>query len=651
MGHRFHSRIDDGLDVELFYSRLEFFIKSWKGANGPDAEKLKSCGGILLGEVFPLSGAIPLHVFLFGDMLRGTLVFITPKTVTLICSPEQAAIVRPLAEPRLDQSDEFKIDVQVIIKPKRSQLDSPWMEFLLTSVEGVISKSKNIGLMAKDKSWAGWGAFLKRRGKNALLRSATMIERPVSMILAAKNTQEIKFTQIASRMSHRLMSLTFSQIISLVNNETEITQEEVGNLIRDEYRRGRIWKGENFGTDFHRKHACLRLFPVIRSNGDYGFNKSERADAQQLGNTGIFLISLAIKYQSYSSWISRTLMIDPHPTQQENYFYLLELHRFALGALKEGVVARDFHDTINRKVQTDRPDLRLPKSFGSSLGVDHNDPLLTLNEKCCRVLESQMMCNLSLGFVKIEDPFDSGETYSLHLTDTVLIGEEGSTILFDGLKELSDISFFSSSDPPRCDQEETEDCGEISDAGFSANFSQKRSTRSHSCGEERHETKRQKVDPASSIDGAECRDTKPTIDLESKIWVGAEIETDIKPPQPSEDHSDSHRTRRYTGNLAAVENGDTKTWQHRGMNQRRSSIHENPEGFEFLKRVRNSMIRRVERIEDELGDLKAELNQNLVQMREWIETESRTEWHRATPSVEGNIKMDLESPPYIYEHS
>ncbi|KAA1120864.1 FACT complex subunit spt16 [Puccinia graminis f. sp. tritici] len=59
-----HSRLRTPLDVDLVYSRLGFFIESWKAAKGPDTEKLQSCGGILMGEVPTRAGNKPLHDFL-----------------------------------------------------------------------------------------------------------------------------------------------------------------------------------------------------------------------------------------------------------------------------------------------------------------------------------------------------------------------------------------------------------------------------------------------------------------------------------------------------------------------------------------------------------------------------------------------------------
>jgi hypothetical protein len=111
-----------------------------------------------MGEGSLRSGNRPLHVFLFGDMLIGSLIFITPTTVTFFCSPRQAEILTPLTEPHcdeLDSSDDgLNIDVKVIIRSPDPKTGDSWMRHLLACVEAVVSNSERIGRMSQDKSLA-----------------------------------------------------------------------------------------------------------------------------------------------------------------------------------------------------------------------------------------------------------------------------------------------------------------------------------------------------------------------------------------------------------------------------------------------------------------------------------------------------------------
>jgi len=121
-------------------------------------------------------------------------------------------------------------------------------------------------------------------------------------------------------------------------------------------------------------------------------------------------------------------MIEPHPNQEANYEYLVELHKFAIGIIKEGVVASDVYDAIKRKVAAERAELApcLPRSFGTSLGVEFGDAFLGFKPSCAGVLARNSVFSLALSFAKVplEDASSSPTRprgwYSLKITDTIL---------------------------------------------------------------------------------------------------------------------------------------------------------------------------------------------------------------------------------------
>ncbi|EFP78496.2 FACT complex subunit spt16 [Puccinia graminis f. sp. tritici] len=601
-----HSRLRTPLDVDLVYSRLGFFIESWKAAKGPDTEKLQSCGGILMGEVPTRAGNKPLHDFLFGDRLIETLIFITPTTITFICSPRQAEVLAPLAKPRQDQSKH--ICVKLLVKLAEPKSGNSWMKDLLTSVEAVISNSKKIGRMSKDQSWAGWRSFLKSEGKGALYEDATIISNEMSAILAIKHPEEIKRTEIACQMSLQLMSLLSKHLISLIEEGEEITSQKIAQFIREKHNDGSYWEEAKFEPDFNKQDAILRSLPVIRAGGDsWRFRKSDPIGAEQLGNTGVFLADLGIQYKSYGSYIRRSLLVDPHPTQQENYSYLLELHRFALTELREGVTGHEFYALVSRKAKSDRPGLHLPHIFGSSLGADPQKRLLNLTKNCSAVLKRNMVFTLSLGFLNITDPFDRRSKYSLHITDTVCIGENGSIILSDGLREPSDITFFVNSDPSKTDQVKVEACSQNSKKVHSSRGREVVLKRSGSSGEER---KRQKNSPAPSSNDSDCPGGDSNVGIDTKPRVSSEYSTAKK--------------------RAGLGHGDIQPMKNRGNEQKstRANKSETPDvdkRLDVLKQAEDSMMKGLTDLENKLNDSKSQIKENFAELRKSVATDSPTD--------------------------
>lgn len=466
------------LDVELFYRRLNVLIERWQNDTDSDMEKLQSSGGILLlagntDESNPYKKTGALQTFLLGYEFPSTLSFITCDSVTFLCSEGKAKILNSLVKPssnRMPSDINLDFNVKVIVKPKDPGAATAAMESVLESMIEVTSENKKIGRLAKDK-YSGkfvdeWNTFLKSKGKEALIEEANDISGGVSVILATKDPQEQQFTEVACKMSQKLMSVLCNQMTSLIETEKKITHEKLGDFVESKLEDANVWKAAKYAPDFDNTYADLCYTPIIQSGGEYDLRTSAQSTPDRLKDTGIILASLGIRYKSYCSNLSRAIMIDPHPTQETNYSYLLDLQKFVLGVLKEGVVAKEFYDSIKSKVAQDRPDLesRLPKSFGFCLGLEFRDSFLMLSSKCNRVLKENMVFSLALSFADIEDPFDGSKTYSLQLIDTVLIGKEGSTILSDGLKESSHIAFFFNDRPSNSKNGTAKDSGKSSRA-------------------------------------------------------------------------------------------------------------------------------------------------------------------------------------------
>ncbi|POV99621.1 hypothetical protein PSHT_13465 [Puccinia striiformis] len=230
-----------------------------------------------------------------------------------------------------------------------------------------------------------WNDFLEIGGNTDLLAKAPDVSAGVSVILGPKDPQEIYRTDIACQLSRKLMSVVRSGLLGLLKTEDKNTLicKKLRALIKRQQKEGSIWEGAQYAPDVD--------------------DTSEDVYPRQL-----------------------SLRRANQPNQEDNYVYLLELHKFAIKSMNEGIAANELYHAIKAKVATERPELKssLPQSFGSALGVEFDDSDLSLNAKCTRVLKTSMLFSLSLSFTKIQDPT-----------------HKGSTILSDISKELSQISF------------------------------------------------------------------------------------------------------------------------------------------------------------------------------------------------------------------
>ncbi|KAH9814734.1 FACT complex subunit-domain-containing protein [Melampsora americana] len=449
---------DVKLNPIVFHRRLRTLLDLWKNATEDEVETLPflSTGGLLLvagnaDETNPYRKTGALQTYLLGYEFPSTLIFITPQTVTFLCSEGKAKILKPLEDP--NNASKSDVTVKVLVKSKDPDQATEAMSKVIQAMGDAVQDGKKLGCLTKDK-YSGkfvdeWNKFLNAKQQNNLIKEANDISAGVSVLMATKDAEEMENTEVACKMTQKLMATLCQQMTSLIEAEKKITHERLTDIIETKLEDSAIWKGAKFAPDFDSTYSDWCYTPIIQSGGVYDLRTSAQSTDERLHDTGIILASLGIRYKSYCSNVSRAIMIDPHPTQQENYNYLRELQRFALQELKEGVIAKDFFSAIVSKVSTDRPDLEssLPKSFGFGIGIEFRDSFLSLNPKCSRVLKSDMIFSLAMSFANIQDPLDSSKTYSLQLIDTIVVKEDSSRILSDGLKELTEVAFFFNDKP------------------------------------------------------------------------------------------------------------------------------------------------------------------------------------------------------------
>lgn len=70
--------------------------------------------------------------------------------------------------------------------------------------------------------------------------------------------------------------------------------------------------------------------------------------------TGVILVSLGTRYQSYCANIARTYIINPNKAQEAQYGALLAAHDAACAALKEGQPARTAMEAAVKVIDSQR---------------------------------------------------------------------------------------------------------------------------------------------------------------------------------------------------------------------------------------------------------------------------------------------------------
>lgn len=199
------------------------------------------------------------------------------------------------------------------------------------------------------------------------------------------------------------------------------------------------------GVDTSQLEMCYP--PIIQSGGNYGLKFSVSSDRNYL-HFGAIVCSLGARYKSYCSNISRTLLVNPSDTVQENYNFVLNLEEELLKKLVPGNKLNEIYEAGLEYAKKEKPDLvdRLVKTFGFAIGIEFRESSLILGPKCTATAKKNMVFNLCVGLAGLinKDASDKeGKTYALFLGDTVIVNESGpATVLTQSKKKMKNIGIF-----------------------------------------------------------------------------------------------------------------------------------------------------------------------------------------------------------------
>lgn len=199
------------------------------------------------------------------------------------------------------------------------------------------------------------------------------------------------------------------------------------------------------GVDTSQLEMCYP--PIIQSGGNYGLKFSVSSDKNYL-HFGAIVCSLGARYKSYCSNISRTLLVNPSDTIQENYNFVLNLEEELLKNLIPGNKLHEVYESGLEYAKKEKPELvdRLVKTFGFAIGIEFREGALIIGPKCTATAKKNMVFNLCVGLAGLtnKDASDKeGKTYALFIGDTVVVNESGpASLLTQSKKKIKNIGIF-----------------------------------------------------------------------------------------------------------------------------------------------------------------------------------------------------------------
>ncbi|GAA5845081.1 hypothetical protein JCM5353_007425 [Sporobolomyces roseus] len=426
------------ISASTFHRRASRLFDQWQ-KNDPDAAPLGEIDYLLIvagnsDEENPYRKGSAVQTYLLGYEFPSTLMLLGKGKIYFVVSASKAKLLQPITS----SSGSDKVEVEILTRSKDEAENKKQFEKIIE----IIGNGNKVGTLPKDKMT---GKFVQEwqkvlAGAEADLKEVD-VALGVSTLLAVKDSEELQNERNASVMTNKLMSHFSDAMSKYIDEGKKVTHEQLGEEIEQKLEDTKFWRKLNLGDGFETGYGDWCYSPIIQSGGNYDLKSSAQTDDARL-KAGVILCSLGIRYKSYCSNVGRTFMIDPDAQQEKNYLFVVDLQKYALGELKDGVVAKDLYQKVVDKIQADRPDLLqyFVKTAGFGMGLEFRDGAYPLGAKGTRVVKTDMVFSLTLGFNGIPD--SKGATYAVSLVDTIQVGKDGSKILSEGMKGKDDVMFY-----------------------------------------------------------------------------------------------------------------------------------------------------------------------------------------------------------------
>ena len=333
--------------------------------------------------------------------------------------------------------------------------------------ESIQNHGTKIGILGKDKAEspmiADWNNYLKKNGESSNFEFVD-VSHAISSVIAIKDEEEQGLVKIASKCTSLIMeNFVVDQLLTIIDDEKKVGHDAFSEKIEST-----ILIPENpkkkmavkFPSDTNLDYLEMCYPPIIQSGGNYSLRPSATSSSESIQFDTI-LCSLGVRYKSYCSNMSRTFLIEPTPTQETNYKFLLDLQKYIFAQIHPGLSLKALYEKGVEYVKENRPDLSqvLVTNFGFGIGLEFREADYLIGLKNEREFKQGMVFNIAIGFQDLikEEPGESNKTskYALFLADTVSVGKSENFILTEGLQKLEDISFFFKNDQEEDDEAET----------------------------------------------------------------------------------------------------------------------------------------------------------------------------------------------------
>lgn len=408
-------------DANLFFRRIQRVYDSWD-------EHIKADSIVVaVGRIEEKDNkSKSLETWLFGIEISDILMVFCRSTIFFLASRKKIDYLKPLKK---HSTSGNLPNVDLLIREKGDGNKDSWDKIM----QGIKSSGKGsqVGLFMKDK-FAGdfFSECQEKIFSNANDFTKVDISKEIAVILAVKEDLEIQYIKYAaSTTENAYVKMLLKELKTIIDKEKKVAHRRLSEKLHTAISDNSARYLDIPTSEAKYIYTCYT--PIIQSGGTYNLKFSAVSNNDNIHCQGLIISCVGLRYKSYCSNISRTLMIAPTEEQKKNYGFLVKLSDELINGLTDGVVLSDLYDGIVQRVKKERPDLvdKLTKNFGYVTGLEFREGHLVIGPKTDLKAKKNMTFIVSIGFSDITNrqAVDSkSRNYSLFVSDTVVVKESGS---------------------------------------------------------------------------------------------------------------------------------------------------------------------------------------------------------------------------------
>ena len=422
------TEVKEKINNETMLQRWSYLEQSWNHTFS-EIDSLMIIDGEDEEESIKIKTSAIQH-WLFGKEFLGSCIIILPKKIMTLGNKETTLYRETL------QKVLSVLKVEILSFDFDSKDPKGSVNNFINKVMSVIGDSKKkIGVFSKEKQVGKMAEEIKNQIKEKGFNEID-ISANVQQLLCIKDSQAIHIQSTCAKATEYLFGKFVDQIEKAIDIDSKPLHSTISRNMENSLINSKKELSTRFGID--PQFFDFTYTPVVQSGKKFSLKINCESNDDCLVQNYV-LLNMACKYHELNVNVFRTLIINPSDQDKAAYRCLLDMHKFLIAEIKEGVIIKDVFNKAIEMCREKYPNYvnNLPSNFGFGIGWEFRESCLLIEANNQTIIKPGMIFSVITSLKDIVGR--EGVLISFQLGDTVEVtssNEHGVKVLTSGVPRL-----------------------------------------------------------------------------------------------------------------------------------------------------------------------------------------------------------------------